>query len=214
MNNVQKGYSRDKRILDWIEMCGSLTADQVAILECKEMKNGRRKAQERLKRLVDTRQLQRGRVAVHMPYVYYLDKLADEHRVGVNWVLVWFRAKLRSWEKIAWEYEPDYGFMRPDLLVVIENTVTKRSRGIYVELDRSNNKWDKTPKYNKLYLEEPYKEQWWVKKVAEFPSILAVSTSPARVRMIREQIAKEDACDLRFEVKLLEVLRREVCPWQ
>lgn len=217
MNLVQRGYSRDRQIIEMVEQCGVLSADQIAVMLFGDLRTGQRKCQQRLKRLADAKHLHRGRMAVHLSYIYSIDRPPAQaaHRLELNWALIWLMRGLQSWERmVSWEYEPDYGFVRPDLLFVAENTVTKQYRCVYVELDRSpRNRWDKTSKYNRLYAEEAYRGSWWVERASKFPGVLVVTVQESRARAIRSSVQVENEHGLRFDVRLLDNLRREVWPW-
>jgi hypothetical protein len=212
MNNVRKGYLRDNAVLDWIDRCQVLSTDQIAALEFR-FPTGRRKAQQRLRKLVATKQLHRSYVG---EYVFHIERIGQgaAHRVALNWALIWLLRQKQNWERVvSWEYEPDYGYMRPDLLLLLENTVTKKLRATYVELDRSRNRWDKVGLYNRLYAEESYSGAWWVEDTDRFPAILAATTSEARARLIKDKVRQENIYHLRFEVRVLDQLRSEVSPW-
>lgn len=216
MNLVQAGYSRDERIVELVEKCGALSTGQVAVWLFGDMRAGYRKAQERLQKLARKR-LERIRSAIHLPYIYFVGRQLEQidHRVALNWVLVWLERTKPSWERtVDWEYEPDYGYIRPDLLWVAENMVTGRYRAVYVELDRSiRNRWDKVAKYNDLFERESYAGSWWVDKAERFPRILVATTTEARVRQIQRTIERDNRHDLRFDVRLLCELKKEVWPW-
>lgn len=217
MNNVQRGYFRDRRIVELVEKCGALSTGQVAVMLFGHMRAGYRKAQERLQMLVKRKQLMRIRPAINVPYVYFVGRQMDQidHRVALNWALIWLMKTMANWERtVDWEYEPDYGYIRPDLLWVAENMVTGRYRAVYVELDRSiRNRWDKVAKYNDLFERESYAGSWWVDKAERFPRILVATTTEARVRQIQRTIERDNRHDLRFDVRLLCELKKEVWPW-
>lgn len=167
--------------------------------------------------LVKRKQLMRIRPAINVPYVYFVGRQMDQidHRVALNWALIWLMKTMANWERtIDWEYEPDYRYVRPDLLWVAENTVTSRYRAVYVELDRSvRNRWDKTTKYNQLYEQETYAGAWWVEKADRFPRILIATTTEGRARQIIRSTESDNTHDLRFDVRLLSDLKKEVWPW-
>lgn len=217
MSLVQQGYSRDRRIVELVEQCGALSTGQVAVLLFSELPTGHRKAQERLQKLAKKRLLSRVRVATNQPYIYYTGRPLSqlEHRVALNWALIWLERTMPSWESVVdWEYEPDYGHIRPDLLWVTHNRVTDRYRAVYVELDRSDrNKWDKTSKYNQLYERETYAGAWWVERSDRFPRILVATTTEARARQIAQSTESDNKHGLRFDVRLLSDLKKEVWPW-
>lgn len=216
MNDVQLGYSRDKQIVERVERCRALDANQIGALFFGNIKTGKRKAQERLQKLADGKQLKRTRYAINEPYVYFQNKLSGrlEHLLALNWVYVWLNATLPSWESLRkWEYEQDYEVLQADGFAAVLNTVQKRYRFMFVEIDCSDNAWDKVAKYNQLYRSGRYGGRWWVEHTERFPTILCVTTSEARLKTIRESIAKENTHNLKFDVRLLDDLKREAVPW-
>jgi len=155
------------------------------------LKHGKRKAQERLAKMAENKQLKRSRYAPNEPYVYYVDKKSGqiEHLVAVNWVYVWITQRLHTWETLYyWDYEIDLGIIRPDAFCGIKNTVTGKIKWLFIELDRSENKFDKIEKYNRYYAEGLYRGQWWADKAEKFPQVLIVTTSEARLKKIKEII--------------------------
>ena len=200
MSNHAKGYQRDRLILTAIEKHGALNTDQVTELFFPG-KNGKRIAQRRLRRLCDTGSLKRCRV-YGQPYVYFIGKRPGmlEHRIGLNWVYVWTVRNLAKWETLErWNYEEDYGLLRPDAVMAIRNSFTKEYRVAFVEFDNSPNDFDKVAKYNAFYASEKYLSCWWYPHVDRFPSVLIVSVS--RADHIRRKVESENTHGIRFEVK-------------
>jgi len=142
------------------------------------------------------------------PYMYYIDKRPGntEHLIGVNWVYVWMLKNLSSWESIeTWNMEESYGTLRPDAVVGIRNKVTKELRIQFVELDlaTSGNKFEKVAKYNFFYTSEAYLGCWWEPLVKKFPSVLVVTTSPAKADFIRRKVKEENENEVVFRVMTL-----------
>jgi hypothetical protein len=160
--------------------------------------------------------LKRLRVGISEPYVYYEGRASGrlDHLIALNWVYTWLRTSLPSWELLErWDYEQDYGLLQCDAFAAIRNTMTKTTRYLFVELDRSENTWDKTVKYNKLYASGACDSSWWGKTATRFPTILCVTTSKTRAERIRQSVTEENQHGLRFEVRLLEQIRKEAYPW-
>lgn len=78
------------------------------------------------------------------------------------------------------------------------------------ELDRSNNTWDKTRKYNLLYETEKYADSFWVEHAKVFPVILCVTEDKNRLAVIEQSVRDENTHGLRFDVRLLKDLIGEV----
>lgn len=130
------GAARDKRILLEVEKCGVLDTEQIRVLFFGNRTHGRRIAQHRLRLLHKRGRISRGR-EYGRAYYYFLEPRRDvEHRLGVNWVYVWMRANLKSWESLKWEYEKDIGGVRPDAAARVYNKISKSERTVFVEFDR------------------------------------------------------------------------------
>jgi hypothetical protein len=218
VNKVQIGCSRDNAIVDMVEKCRALDANQIAALLFRELPTGKRKAQQRLQKLHETKRLKRIRYSCNEPYVYYIDRLSGrlEHLVAVNWLYVWAKVSKRSWERLqAFEREPDYGTLQADALIAFRNTRDESANRFYfVEVDLSDNDWDKTVKYNQMFSAKGYKGQWWTAMTKKFPTILCIATDQARARVMQKSIAEENPNGLRFEVKMLDDIKKEVWPWK
>jgi hypothetical protein len=92
--------------------------------------------------------------------VYYVGQRPAqlEHRLGVNCIRLWLQQRLKSWETLEiWQYEVNYGQLRPDALAAIKNSVTGKLRLMFIEYDRAYNKFDKVAKYERFYNGELYK---------------------------------------------------------
>lgn len=216
MNRVQLGCHRDSQIVSLVQARRALTADQVAALMFPGQA-GLRKAQQRLKRLHDAGRLERSRLSADSAYCYHLGKRAGrlDHLVALNWVYVWFSRRLPSWEVLErWEYEPDYRILRPDAFAAAKNRFTGECRFWFIELDRSENAWDKVALYNRLYQSDGYGGAWWVRYAKRFPAVLCVTDRASRLSVIRQAVKNDNVSGLEFDVKLLGEVRREVAQWR
>lgn len=206
MNKVRLGYHRDKRIVRELEEHKVLNTYQIALLIF-EGKSALRKAQQRLKKLVQDRKIKRIRLALDEPYIYYLQSATGrfKHLLAVNWVYVWVIKNLCSWQQLwCWEYEPNYKGIRPDAFYGIRNVATGEIKFYFVELDRSHNLWDKTIKYNTFYQSGNYAELSWAKQAKVFPTILVITTDLGRLKTIQKSVEKENRHKLHFQVMLLD----------
>lgn len=211
-NPKQKGLQRDRRILLGLEGHQALTRSQIQALYFHSMAQGKRKAQERLQRLHLTGRVNRSKGA-DQDYIYYLGDRPGmlDHLVGVNWIRLWLRRQLHSWEVLqSWQYEQEYKVLRCDGFAAIKNTVTGKYKFLYIENDRGTNVWDKVQKYNRLFEKEGYSGSWWVKLTDRFPPVLVATTGAARVKRIRESIERDNTHGLEFRVYVLEDLKKEV----
>lgn len=212
LNLVQKGYLRDRKIVQEIEARGALNTKQVATLFFKG-KSALKKCQQRLKKLYDNKRVKRTKINGSGSYCYYVKKCSRqlEHLISLNWVYIWIIKKLKSWEKLwYWQYEMDYGILRCDAFVGIENSFTKEIKFSFIELDRSNNNWDKTRKYNKLYGTNKYINNFWVEYATVFPTIFCVVENKNRLKTIQKSVQTENKYNLRFKLMSLDNIIKEV----
>lgn len=209
MNNRKLGLDRDNEILHNIEAFKCLCTDQVGIRLFRGQKAGLRKAQERLLKLHQRGYIERTRVEGQ--YAYYQGERPGMllHLLSLNWVRMWIEANLKSWETIhAFNYEPDYSFVRPDAFVSIKNTVNNKHRFAFVEMDRSTNPFDKIPKYCRLF--EQIGKYWWTKYTDRFPPVLVVTTTLNRAKQIDSFIQRENKAGLEFQVHLLDKIKGDL----
>lgn len=208
-NHRRKGLNRDRQIVRIIEECKALDTDQIWALFFSDIRYGRRKAQERLLKLYKRGRLRRCRQG-EGPYIYYVDEKPKqlEHLLGVNWARVWIQIQLKTWERLhSWTYEPKMGRIRPDSLAAVKNVVTGSFRFAFIELDRSNNDFDKVPKYCKFFENGEYQGRWWVKFTDRFPPIIVVTN---RVQAVRNRIVEENSAGLEWRVLTLDQIKMEV----
>ena len=154
--------------------------------------------------------VKRCRVALTEPYCYFAGKKNGrlEHLLALNWVYVWFMAGLKAWEQIhCFSYESNYKLLQADAFACIRNTVTGKFKFYFVELDRSQNDFDKVKKYNQLYQDGGYTGRWWSGLTDRFPAVLVVTTSTKRAASIQERVKKENTAGLEFKVMLLSEIK-------
>ena len=214
MNSRQKGFLRNKEIINAVTRCGVLDTDQITSLIFSRLPSGRRIAQRRLKSLFDRGKLKRARDSIDLPYYYYTGEKPGqpEHKLAVNWVYLWYTLRLKSWEELyCFQYEQDYGILRSDALAGIKNTVTGKISFSFVEMDiaKSGNSFDKVAKYNLLYESDRYLSAWWVKYASGFPSVFVVTTNNKRLRSIQKWIDRDNKNGLEFQVYLLDQIKGE-----
>lgn len=215
MNVVAKSSLRDRRILKYLDVLGALTTEQVRFLCFRELKTGERKAQQRLKKLYDLGLVKRLRPSLDSPLVHWTEERPSqlEHVLARNWVYCYLVGKCASWEKVeSWNVEEDYGVLRCDALARIKNYATGKNRFLFVEVDLSENRFDKVQKYTLLCREGI--DSWWADEAEAFPPVLLVTESSSRLEQIRKCVRQENPLGIRFEVKLLSELRRVVSEWK
>jgi hypothetical protein len=195
LNDVQKGYRRDSRIVQGVTERKALTTEQVRCLYFRGMRYGLRKAQERLLRLVRHGRLRRTRAGAE--YAYYVERQGQlDHVLAVNWCRLYVERNLLPQEKVTWT-QPDYGFLRPDALAVVENTLTGCVYGIFVEADRSENPFDKAQLYARLYESGAYEGEEWASRVKAFPSVLVATDREA---LVKRAVRRDDTAGLKWAV--------------
>jgi hypothetical protein len=220
MNLVQKGCCRDKEIIKTLENKRALNTKQIAVLFF-DFKTGYKKAQQRMTILHKRKRVKRKQVSKNEPYVYYVGNKPGllEHLIATNWVYIWFLKRLANWEELwYWDYEKKCDALRYDAFCGIYNSVVKENKFWFVEVDRSDNDFDKVQKYNKLYSTQGYKNFWWVQKTKRFPSILIVTEQYNRLEKIKDLILRNNTNGLRFKVMLLseiieEAIANAKCSW-
>jgi hypothetical protein len=217
VTNRRKGHDRDQKILGLVERHGALTTEQVAILAFRGMASSQRKCQQRLLRLHQKGLLERCRADEYQPYTYYLPKAKPaqlQHTLGVAWVFCWQAARQGlDWYVAHWEAPKNMGNLISDGFLGMRSSVTKEHRWWFVELDRGTNRWDKVGKYCSLYESATWETEWWVQFATRFPGVLCVAETPGRLERIRQLVASQNASKLRFELHLLDDIRREALRW-
>ncbi|MDO7786109.1 replication-relaxation family protein [Desulforamulus aquiferis] len=207
-----KGFHRDREILLAIEKLQALTTDQVTALFFEGSESSQRKARERLLKLYQMKKIKRCRYSLNEPYCYYLGRKHGrlEHLIELNWVYVWLTNNLRSWEQFyCFKHEYNLGVLQADALAGIRNTVTGKTKFSFVELDRSDNDFDKVEKYNRLYESDGYTRQWWSELADRFPNILVVTTTERRRAKILERVKQDNVNGLEFTIILNDEIKRE-----
>lgn len=111
MNNHQKGYRRDRAVIETLQDWGTMDTEQLRIL----FYHSARVAQRRLKILTAKGKIKRFHEVIGLPYIYSLSK-PDNVRLTLNWLRIWLVKRLKSWEVIeTFDYETN--------TCIIKNTV-------------------------------------------------------------------------------------------
>lgn len=128
MNNHQKGYRRDRLVLDLIAEWGTLDTEQLRLL-CYP---SARVAQRRLRILTAKGKLKRAREALEQPYAYYVKKY-DPVILALNWARLYLMKRLKSWEALeGFDYAGG---------ATIRNTVTGAARTLVVMYGATRKTW-------------------------------------------------------------------------
>lgn len=128
MNNHQKGYRRDRFVLETIAEWGTMDTEQLRLL-CYP---SARVAQRRLRILTDRGKLRRTREATEQPYAYHVGRY-DPGRLALNWARLWLLRRLKSWEVLE---SFDYAGV-----ATVRNTVTGATRAVNVLYNAARQTW-------------------------------------------------------------------------
>jgi len=212
MSHRKHGYYRDNEIAWRVGSHRCLNAEQVQVLLFPLTASGKRKCQQRLKRLTDQLRLRRFRYSLEEPYAYFRKEIKQiEHTVLLNWAVIWIERQLKSWEEIySVEFNYDMKILITDCFIAVKNTITGSFRFMFIEMDihHPENEFDKVRKYNKLYDNLP--DQWWIKHTKRFPAVLLVTNDERKFKEINKLIKLENKNGLEFKSYLVGDLRREV----
>ena len=212
MSHRKHGYCRDNEIAWRVGSHKCLNAEQVQVLLFPLTASGKRKCQQRLKRLTDQLRLRRFRYSPEEPYAYFQKEIKQiEHTVLLNWAVIWIERQLKSWEEIySVDFNYDMKILITDCFIAIKNTITGQFRFLFIEMDihHPGNEFDKVRKYNRLYENIP--DQWWVKFTKRFPAVLLVTNNERKLKKINELVKLENKNGLEFKSYLVGDLRREV----
>lgn len=208
----QRGYRRDRAIVELLESCGALDTDQIHLLLFQDV--SKRVTQRRLKTLREKKLVKADRLTVGEPSFYYLGKRPGQvdHTLALNWVYTWTIRNLRSWEKLhSFSREIDYKILRSDGFIAIQNLVASTWDFSFIEMDiaESGNAFDKVEKYTALYDTDGYYGSWWQPLAQKFPRIILVTTNIKRYHLIKEKVRVHNIRNLRFSVYTLDQVKEE-----
>ena len=188
MTTRQKGYYRDKCIVDIIDEFGVLTTEQVYYLLFSNINYGMVKCRERLRILRNKDKINAVRVDINECNCFYVDRKPNkylEHDLNRNWGYIYLlryvgdNHKYYKFNEIRNEYVMCGNILRPDGIIGFKNYVTNGHKYFFIESDRveSNNKFVKVSNYNEIYKNKLYLNEYWFKLVDRFPHILIVCNS-------------------------------------
>jgi hypothetical protein len=157
--------------------------------------------------------LKRWRYDLEEPYAYFINRIEQiDHVILLNWFLIWQCSNPRTWgDKLqSFSYEQDYDILRADAFVIYRNTLSGSYTFSFVEMDRTENVFDKVKKYNELYASGKYLNSWWKRLAKGFPSIHIVTTNTRRLRLIQDAIKHSNKHGLEFKAYLISDVKKEV----
>lgn len=213
MTNAMKGSTRDRSILETIELCGVMDTDQLTELFFK-FPSGKRKCQARMKSLYDRHLVKRTRLSLGTSTVYYQGKFPGqiEHSLALSWVYVWMTRK-QGETVLTWETEElrEFG-LRVDALCSTKIPMTGEIRWYCIELDRgsvSRHKFLKVNIYDDLYTKEGFSGSKLMKRLdnpIRFPKVIIVTDDAKHGQKIRNHIA-ESRTKVKYELFLLSAIK-------
>jgi len=231
MNTRQKGYYRDKCIVEAIEMFECLNTEQIYYLFFTNIKFGIVKCRERLRVLKEKGKINSIRVDINECNYYFISKKSKFmiHDINRNWGYIYllYMYKFKEYYKfidIKNEYVMKCG-QRADGIIGFKNYVTNEFRYVIIESDRvdSRNKFNKIKEYVDIYRSGNYKKEFWFDKVRRFPHILIVCDSDKKKEKILEiekkdnikfviydeRIGKEVRNSLKFIIVTVDEIKKE-----
>jgi len=200
MNTRQKGYYRDKCIVETIEMFECLSTLQIYLLIFTNVKCGIVKCRERLRVLKKKDKINSVRLDINMCNYHFIDKKSKFmiHDINRNWGYIYLLYLYKQKEYYRFididnEYVMKEGNKRTDGIIGFKNYVTNEIKYVIIESDRvdSRNKFNKIKEYVDIYKLGKYKNEFWYSKVKRFPHIMIVCDSEKKKLKILE-IEKRD----------------------
>ena len=232
MNTRQKGYYRDKCIVEAIDQFECLNTEQIYYLFFTSIKYGIVKCRERLRILKEKEKINSIRVDINECNYYFTNKKSKFmiHDINRNWGYIYnlYLYKYKEYYKFV-DINNEYVFkcdQRADGIIGFKNYVTNEFRYVIIESDRVNsrNKFNKIKEYVDIYREGRYKNEFWYKKVNRFPNVLIVCDSEKKkVKVLEiekrdnikfmvydESIGKEVKLSLKFIIVTIDDIKKKL----
>jgi len=232
MNTRQKGYYRDKCIVEAIDQFECLNTEQIYYLFFTSIKYGIVKCRERLRILKEKEKINSIRVDINECNYYFTNKKSKFmiHNINRNWGYIYllYMYKFKEYYKFV-DIKNEYVFkcgQRADGIIGFKNYVTNEYRYVIIESDRvdSRNKFNKIREYVDIYKEGRYKSEFWYKKVNRFPNVLIVCDSEKKKLKVLdiekrdnikfvvydESIGKEVKLSLKFIVVTIDDIKKKL----
>ena len=200
MTTRQKGYYRDKCIVDIIDDFGVLTTLQLYLLFFSSIKYGVVKCRERLRILkgkgkINNIRLDINECAIHFTNKKYKNNRFISHDINRNWGFIYLlrymnnNYKYYKFNDIEIEYVMECG-KRPDGIIGFINYVTNEYKYYIIESDKfeSNNKFMKVINYNEIFKNKLYLNEYWCSRVKRFPNILIVCNSENKKEKVLKSV--------------------------
>ena len=218
-NTRKKGYYRDREI-EWdIDRFQVLTVEQIYLLHFKNIKNKKQaliKTRERLRKLVKLKKIKREKINYYgKPYGFYIHKPKGytlEHIINRNWGYLYAMFYNPNFKLNDFENEYVVGDLQADGFIQLYSPKGKKYSYWFIESDRSSskNKFDKIIKYNEMFKNDKYIDEFWVvdKRPDNFPKILIVTDTMEKFNKIQKHIQKENKMGLEFILLTVDKIRQ------
>jgi len=219
MNTRQKGYYRDKLIVETIEQFEVLSTEQIYYLFFSDIKYGMVKCRERLRQLRNKNKIVTLRLDINECSYHFINKKPYylQHNVNRNWGFMYIinmvkcECKYLKFNEIRLEYYMKCG-IRTDGIIGFKNYVTGEYRYWILESDKvdSKNKFNKIKNYNDKFgiNGEGYRNEHWFKRVERFPHILIVCDNVKKRDKILNIIDEENVKGLKFIVVTVDEIKK------
>jgi len=204
MNTRQKGYYRDKCIIETIEEFELLTTLQIYYLFFTGIKFGIVKCRERLRILREKGKINTIRIDINEYAIHFVDKSKKynrfmEHNINRNWgflyLLFMVRFKYKYYKFSDKRLEYILCGKRADGIIGFKNYVVENDYKYFIiESDRveSNNRFEKVKLYNDIYKDGLYKREYWFNRTSRFPHILIVCNSEKKKLKVEERVERDN----------------------
>jgi hypothetical protein len=186
VNLVAYGKQRDERILELVGSGTAFRRDQIERIMFRQ-KDGRRKAQLRLKMLADSGHLKKIIRSPHEPAIYCLRKPRNiDHFLIINEVYCSVMTQKKSWHIVKWQWSYPLmgGKVWADAMIDIYDRMANRRHVIFVEVERyADRRFEKDKKYSAIASMDWTKEEWAIKEPTRilFPAILIVTECDLKI---------------------------------
>jgi len=219
MNTRQKGYYRDKLIVETIDNFECLTTEQIYYLFFFDIKHGIVKCRERLRQLRKRNKIVTLRLDINECSYHFIDKKPYylQHNVNRNWGFMYIMNMVKmkyqylKFDEMRLEYYMKCG-IRTDGIIGFKNYVTGEYRYWILESDKadSKNKFNKIKNYNDKFGNngEGYKGEFWFKRVERFPHVLIICDNKKKKDKILNIIIDDNVKGLKFIVVTIDEIKK------
>lgn len=182
MNCRQLAKVRDDSVITFLKKVKFASTTQIA-KSIFRIKNGKGKANTRLKILADNKKVKRYRPDGY-EFVYYLDEKSQkiDHWLQLTEVYISLEIIIRkySWYEIEhWIPEISLKTIQPDVLFFLRNKERDTYKKFFIEIDRDGKLKNKMLEYETYVMSRDWFNEWWARKPGEkdyrFPKVIAIT---------------------------------------